>query len=120
MKRTLMTRALAVLVLFASVSLVAQEPKSEPSREVEQLRAQLAHAMDELAVARAQRADCETQLGPVEAKLRSDESQQRWAALKADMEKARPGVECDPRTGACTKKPEPPKEPERKKDAPPK
>ncbi len=90
-----------------------------PASEVEQLRAQLNQALDELAVARAQRADCETTLGPLEAKARSTDSQQRWAALKADMEKARPGFDCDPRTAICVPRPDSPKKDDPKKGGSP-
>ncbi len=100
------------LAVAAVVALLTQAPApSMPSTptDVEQLRAQLNQALDELAIARAQRANCETVLGPLEAKTRGADSEQRWAALKADLEKARPGFDCDPHTGICTKKPDPPK-----------
>lgn len=86
----------------------ATEAPSSPS-EGEKLTAQVNELLDQLAVARAQRGDCEATLAPLEARARQGDSQQRWADQKAAMEKARPGYDCNARTLSCTRKPEPPK-----------
>jgi hypothetical protein len=106
-----MRAPLFAIVALASVAVMAQD--FNPS-DVERLRSEVATLTEQLAIARAQRADCESTLGPVEAQFRQRESADKWAGLKADMEKARPGFSCDPRTLVCTKKPEEREAPEKK------
>jgi hypothetical protein len=117
--------ALAALVVLGLVptaaAIQAQAPAAAAPTELEQLRQQLVtarreanEALDALALARAQRGDCETTLAPIEAQARRQDSAQRWAELKTLMEKAQPGFECDPHSGVCTKKPEEKQAPEKK------
>jgi hypothetical protein len=102
---------LALVPTVAAIHAQDQAPGATAPTELEQVRQQLVtarretnEALDALAVARAQRGDCETTLAPIEAQARRQDSAQRWAELKTLMEKAQPGFDCDPHVGTCTKK----------------
>lgn len=95
-----------------------KRPAPPAAADVEQLRKELiqakreaAEAAEALGIARAARADCEITLGPIEVQARRTDIQRRWTELKALMEKYRPGYDCDPHTGECTKKPDAQKAP---------
>jgi len=109
-------RAILILLALASAGF-AQASASSPPTEAELLRKQLNEALDELALARAQRGDCEMTLAPIEAQARRADSDRRWAEAKAALERARPGFECNPRTNACVKKPDPPRTPDMKDES---
>lgn len=111
--RTILLVGLAVAAMSAQAP-----PVPAPATEAEQLRMQLNEALDELAIARAQRGDCEATLAPIEASQRRADSQRRWAEAKAALERARPGFECEARTNTCTPKPPAP-EPKKNGGGPP-
>lgn len=105
-------RTVLVAISLAALLSAQAPPDAAASPDLQQLRhdleaakRELAQATDALAVARAQHADCETTLGPFEAEIRRSDSDRRWSELKALMEKNRPGFECNPHTGDCSKKP---------------
>jgi hypothetical protein len=91
----------------------AQALAGEPSeiellrKAFEQAKREANEAVEQLGIARAAKADCETTLGPLEAQARRADLERRWAELKMLMEKNRGGgVDCNPRTGDCTPKAE--------------
>lgn len=103
-----MRGVISVGLIAIGLSSFAQEspvPTTAPS-EAAQLRKDLNEALDQLAVARAQRGDCEATLAPLEAEARRADSNRRWADLKALLEQRRPGFECNPRTLECVEKPD--------------
>lgn len=102
-----MNSLLSTALLVAALAGRQPETLPDPS-EIEKLKRQVAQLEDDVMEARAARAKCELDLGPIEVQLRRQFSEQRWAALKADLERARGGpekVSCDPRTLKCTEKP---------------
>jgi hypothetical protein len=63
---------------------------------------------EQLRIARAQRAECETTLGPLEVAARAEENQRALEELKKAIEARHPGTVYDVRTGTLSKKPESP------------
>lgn len=122
-RNVLITVALCLGACAATAYATQAPPVPAPSaptlesraKEVADLKRQVNDLLDQLAAVRAQRADCEATLGPIEADARQRDSAQRWAALKTALEAEHPGQDCNPRTLECAKRPEPPAAPPIKK-----
>lgn len=97
-------------LMFATAVALSLAAMQEPQlSDTEQLKRENLQLRDQLRAARAQRADCEATLGPLEVQARSTDLQAGLQKLKAECELSHPGFTCDPAAGTLTKKPEPPK-----------
>lgn len=108
--------AIAALVAIACAVGIAQEKSAEPAlnltpSELDIAQREIVSLNEQLRVARAQRADCETTLGPIEAAMRGQENQRALDALKTAIEARHPGAVYDVKTGTLSVK-----APELKKD----
>jgi hypothetical protein len=112
--RMMFTMMLVLSSLLSPTDLRAQAPAPaaqtasptvapEKFSEMEALRVENIKLHVQLAHADAEHADCVARLGPAEAQLNSAAINQKFDALRKDVEKAHPGYTIDP-SGQLVKK----------------
>lgn len=108
--------AVGIFCIAVAAAVVAAQEPAKPTAAVDLALSELDRAQleilrlnEQLRLARAQRADCEATLGPLEATTRGADIQRAADELKRTIEARHPGTEYDLATGTLRTKPEPKK-----------
>lgn len=109
-----MKRLILILALALTPALHAQQPAPDAPKLTteEDLRWQILQLETQLETAISQVNACQGQLGQWRAKAQSLQLSADEQVLKKFIEERHPGYDWDPKTGAFSKRPDPPKAPE--------
>lgn len=118
-RQPLMFCVAGFLLVLALATVAAQELPAAPATaevdltltDLDRAQREILNLNEQLRIARAQRAECEAALGPLEVSARSAENQRAAEDLKRVIEARHPGAEYDVATGVLRKKADPPKPP---------
>lgn len=99
-------RSLLLALSLASVLVSGQAPVDVTLSDLDRAQREIVSLNEQVRIARAQRAECETTLGPLEVSARGAENQRALDELKAAIEARHPGTVYDIKTGTLSRKPE--------------